>query len=193
MYKGAKQCAACGIPASRIYWKDAKRAICWRCDDLLESGKAAKARTESAAEHPIAFRLAKHSPGRYNVDSIQDEVSLNRPDGRYTHQSSKPPYIGDSEPRYTSKQFNTAINNFLTALDTGAPKSSGAQEVYLEDGTYSSHHDRHVILERKHAIAWVKFYDEMSQFCAGLQKKGEENGKNFLHALMKKEVDLYQG
>jgi len=187
-YRGKKCCASCGVDAKSRYWVSEKRAICHICDYEMSVGRDAIKKASEGDECSISVGLAAYTPGVYSFQGdytfgVDTSTRKNRADTKH------PPYVSEAAGVYDSRKLNTAINEFLSSLEDGAPiKQKG--NIYCKDGTFFY---KSANLRNTHAIAWVKFYDEFSQFCEGLVEVGEQRGKSFLNALMKKEVDLYHG
>lgn len=188
IYKGKKCCASCGMDAKTRYWESEKRAICNVCNHEIMVGRDAIKKASEGGEYSIRVGTAAHSPGVYSFHE-GDTFGIDTSTRKNKANTNRPPYISEATGIYDSIKLNKAINEFLSSLEDGSPlKIKGY--IHCVDGT---HLYEKVNLRSTHAVAWVKFYDEFSQFCEGLIGIGTKKGKNFLHALMKKEIDLYQG
>ena len=188
MYKGSKKCAACGEPARHLPWKSENRAICVSCDKLIEAGEKSMREAGESTERVISIKRASYSPAPYAVSTRLD-FGIDFSNRQNRAKTMSPSYIGDRDAAYTSRMLNEAINQFLSELSRFCPEKNG-EWIHCDDGT---HFGEYVKLRYEHAIAWVKFYDEFSQYCDQLVKIGENKGRNYLVALMNKEVELYQG
>jgi len=157
----------------------------------MKIGETTLKKANEAPEYSIAVKLASYSPGKYTLKAEFDNYGIDVSNRSSRCVTYKPPYITDRDGSYSSRMLNDAINAFLTALSDGAPqKENGAECIYCDDGC-SFGND--VALRSSHAQAWVKFYDEFSQFCNGLIAIGEDKGKDYLSALIRKETALYNG
>ena len=187
-YRGKKCCASCGVEAKSRYWVSEKRAICYVCDHEMSVGRDSIKKASEGSECSISVGLAAYSPGVYVFDG-DNTFGIDTSTRKSRVSTRQPPYVSEAIGVYDSRKLNKAINEFLTSLEDGSPlKCKG--DIHCKDGTFFY---KSANLRNTHAVAWVKFYDELSQFCEGLVEIGENRGKNFLNALMKKEVDLYQG
>lgn len=186
-YKGKKCCASCGVEAKSRYWESEKRAICHVCDHEMIVGRDTIKKANESEEFSISVGIAAYTPAAYSIIRY-DTFGIDTSTRKFKACTYNPPYVSDSGV-YDSIKLNNAINEFLTSLEDGAPRKTKGS-IHCEDNT---HFYKSVNIRSTHAVAWVKFYDEFSQFCENLVDIGEKRGKNFLNALMKKEVDLYQG
>lgn len=176
-YRGRKKCAMCENEATYFYeWPDPSKPICKNCLAVFEAGRRAMDDKEhvSLEVQPLAGR-----PGKYLVDG----------DPRPRPEIPCPRYISNSANvgGHSSEALAKQVDMFLSALQIGAPENVRGR-IGLAD-SYSRPPFR---IRTEHALAWVKFYEYMSEYINAMHESGHKSGSNYLAALMRKEIEPYQ-